>query len=95
MRIVTNVSPNAAFATSVRGVFELRNALIYNYHQTADSPEERQWTWNLQLGRTARRNERSALKDYFFQIHRGVNPYGQLRSQKDYWSAGVGWVFGF
>jgi hypothetical protein len=75
--------------------FELRNALIYNYHQTADAPEERQWTWNLQLGRTARRNDQTALKDYFFQIHRGVNPYGQLRSQKDYWSAGVGWVFGF
>jgi hypothetical protein len=24
-----------------------------------------------------------------------VNPYGQLRSQGDYWSAGFGWVFGF
>ena len=75
--------------------FELRNPVVYNYHQTADAPEERQWTWNLQLGRSARRNERTALKDYFFQIHRGVNPYGQLRSQKDYWSAGFGWNFGF
>jgi len=28
------------------------------------------------------------------QIYRGVNPYGQLRSQSDYWSIGVGWIFG-
>jgi hypothetical protein len=30
----------------------------------------------------------------FFQISRGVNPYGQLRSQRDFWSAGLGFVFG-
>lgn len=74
---------------------ELRNALVYNYHQTSADPERRQWTWNLQVGRTAEPNARTALKDYFFQVHRGVNPYGQLRSQADYWSAGFGWVFGF
>ena len=39
-------------------------------------------------------NERRPLKQYFFQVYRGVNPYGQLRSQKDYWSAGIGFVFG-
>jgi hypothetical protein len=75
--------------------FELRHALVYNYHQTPDFPERRQWTWNLQVGRTASPNERTALKSYFFQVHRGVNPYGQLRSQADYWSAGFGWIFGF
>jgi hypothetical protein len=75
--------------------FELRNALVYNYAQTAANPERRQWTWNLQIGRTAPPNSRTALKDYFFQVHRGVNPYGQLRSQADYWSAGFGWVFDF
>ena len=74
---------------------ELRNALVYNYHQTSANPERRQWTLNLQLGRTAEPNARTALKDYFFQVHRGVNPYGQLRSQADYWSVGFGWVFGF
>lgn len=74
---------------------ELRNALVYNYHQSAADPERRQWTWNMQVGRSAASNARTALKDYFFQVHRGVNPYGQLRSQADYWSAGFGWVFGF
>jgi hypothetical protein len=34
------------------------------------------------------------LKQHFVQVYRGVNPYGQLRSQKDYWSAGIGFVFG-
>ena len=74
--------------------FDLRNKLVYNYHQTADNPERRQWSWNLQIGRTLQRGDNKALKDYFFQIYRGVNPYGQLRSQADYWSMGFGWVFG-
>jgi len=34
------------------------------------------------------------LKQYFVQVYHGVNPYGQLRSQQDYWSVGLGWVFG-
>jgi len=74
--------------------FDLRDKLVYNYHQSAGNPERRQWSWNLQVGRTAPANSRSALKDYFVQIYRGVNPYGQLRSQADYWSVGFGWVFG-
>jgi hypothetical protein len=74
--------------------FDLRNRLIYNYHQMADTPERRQWSWNLHIGRTLQRNDNKALKDYFIQIYRGVNPYGQLRSQADYWSIGFGWIFG-
>ena len=74
--------------------FDLRDKLIYNYHQTPESPETRQWSFNLQIGRTAPANERQALKDYFIQFYRGVNPYGQLRSQKDWWSIGIGWTFG-
>ena len=74
--------------------FDVRNKLVYNYHQTADNPERRQWSWNLHIGRTLQRNDDKALKDYFVQIYRGVNPYGQLRSQSDYWSIGFGWIFG-
>ena len=73
---------------------DLRHKLIYNYDQTPDNPERRQWSWNLQVGRTAEANARKALKDYFIQIYRGVNPYGQLRSQESFWSIGVGWTFG-
>jgi hypothetical protein len=74
--------------------FDLRDKLVYNYHQTAGNPERRQWSWNLHIGRTLQRGDNKALKDYFLQIYRGVNPYGQLRSQPDYWSIGVGWIFG-
>jgi hypothetical protein len=73
---------------------DFRNKLIYNYHQTADTPERRQWSWNLHIGRTLQRNDNKALKDYFVEIYRGVNPYGQLRSQAGYWSIGFGWIFG-
>jgi hypothetical protein len=74
---------------------DLRHKLVYNYHQTPDNPERQQWSWTLQVGRTVPDNTSGApLKQYFFQLYRGVNPYGQLRSQSDYWSAGFGWVFG-
>jgi hypothetical protein len=74
--------------------FDLRDKLVYNYHQSAGNPERRQWSWNLHIGRTLERNDRKALEDYFVQFYRGVNPYGQLRSQADYWSFGFGWIFG-
>ena len=74
--------------------FDLRDKLIYNYHQTPESPERRQWSFSLQIGRAAVEGDRSALKEYFIQFYRGVNPYGQLRSQEDWWSVGLGWTFG-
>jgi len=75
--------------------FDVRDKLIYNYHQTPDSPEERQWSWNIQVGRAVPMGTTGTpLKQYFVQVYHGVNPYGQLRSQQDYWSVGLGWVFG-
>ncbi len=74
---------------------DVRNKLIYNYHQTPQNPEERQWSWNLQIGRAVPPGTTGTpLKQYFVQVYYGVNPYGQLRSQEGYWSAGFGWVFG-
>jgi hypothetical protein len=74
---------------------DARNKLIYNYHQTPQNPEQRQWSLNLQVGRAVPAGTSGTpLKQYFVQVYRGVNPYGQLRSQKDHWSVGVGWVFG-
>ena len=74
---------------------DVRPRLIYNYHQTPENPEERQWSFNLQVGRAVPEGATGTpLKQYFFQFYRGVNPYGQLRSQKDFWSAGFGFVFG-
>ena len=34
------------------------------------------------------------LRDYFVYFYRGVNPFGQLREQDDFWFAGIGWTFG-
>jgi hypothetical protein len=75
---------------------DTRNKLRYTYHATPANPEERQWSTNFQIGRTLPNDTRDApLQDYFFQVYYGVNPYGQLRSQSNYLSLGVGWVFGF
>ena len=74
---------------------EARHRLVYTYHQTANNPERRQWSWNLQVGRTVPPGTTGTpLKQYFVQVYHGVNPYGQLRSQRSWWSAGFGWIFG-
>jgi hypothetical protein len=74
---------------------DARLQTVYTYHQTAAAPEERQWSLNAQVGRAVPLDTKGfPLKQYFVQVYRGVNPYGQLRSQKDYWSAGIGFVFG-
>ena len=74
---------------------DARRQTVYTYHQTAENPEERQWSLNWQLGRAVPEGTKGIpMKQYFVQVYRGVNPYGQLRSQKDYWSAGIGFVFG-
>jgi hypothetical protein len=75
---------------------DTRNKLQYAYHATPAAPEARQWSTNLQIGRTLEEDTGdSPLQDYFVQFYYGVNPYGQLRSQRDHWSIGLGWVFGF
>jgi hypothetical protein len=74
---------------------DARYQTVYTYHQTPENPEERQWSLNWQVGRAVPEGTRGVpLKQYFVQFYYGVNPYGQLRSQKDYWSAGLGFVFG-
>lgn len=74
---------------------DVRHQLVYTYHQTPENPEQQQWSWNLQLGRAVPMGTTGTpLKQYFVQFSKGVNPYGQLRSQKDFWSVGIGWVFG-
>jgi hypothetical protein len=77
---------------------DTRNKLIYNYHQTPENPERRQWSHNLQVGLVQVADvggeDRSPLKQIFVQVYYGVNPYGQLRSQEDFFSWGIGWVFG-
>jgi hypothetical protein len=77
---------------------DTRYKLIYNYHQTPENPERRQWSHTLHVGLVQESGvggaDRSPLKQIFVQVYYGVNPYGQLRSQEDYFSWGIGWVFG-
>lgn len=74
---------------------DTRYQTVYTYHQTPTNPEQRQWSWNWQVGRAVPEGTKGTpLKQYFVQVYHGVNPYGQLRSQRDYWSAGFGFVFG-
>jgi Protein of unknown function (DUF1207) len=74
---------------------DIRNKLRYAYHRQPGEDEHRQWSTTIQIGRAVPEGTRGfPLRDYFVQFYWGVNPYGQLRTQDDYWSAGFGWTFG-
>ena len=77
---------------------DTRHKLAYQFHRNPGQAETKHWSTSIAVGRSvvegagARRSV--LLRDYFFHYYRGVNPYGQLRSQSDFWSVGVGWIFG-
>lgn len=75
---------------------DTRYKLQYAYHLPRGEEERRQWSTSFEVGRTLPEDAGgSPLRDYSVQVYYGVNPYGQLRSQRSYWSVGIGWVFGF
>ena len=72
---------------------DVRDKLVYAYHLPAGEKESKKLTWSIALGRTELEGSRKLLRQYFLHFYTGVNPYGQLRSQRDYWSIGLGWIF--
>jgi hypothetical protein len=74
---------------------DLRHKLAYKFHRAAGEEETKHWSYSLAIGRTVPEGTGNIpLKDYFFYVYKGVNPFGQLREQKDFWFAGIGWTFG-
>lgn len=74
---------------------DLRHKLRYGYHLAPGAAETKHWTASWAIGRSVPENTGGApLREYFFHVYWGVNPYGQLRSQRDFWSIGLGFVFG-
>ena len=74
---------------------DTRRKLVYAYHRAPHQSEERQWSWSIQIGRAVQAGTSGVpLREYFLQLYHGVNPHGQLRSQKDYTFVGLGWTFG-
>jgi hypothetical protein len=72
---------------------DLRFRLQYNYHQSPPGDDHRRPSLSLSIGRAVMAGNSTALKQYFFYVYRGVNPYGQLRVQNGYTAAGLGWIF--
>ena len=75
---------------------DLRHKLAYNFHRPAGEEESKHWSYSLAVGRAIpeQSNNRIPLRDYFFYWYKGVNPFGQLREQSDFWFAGIGWTWG-
>ena len=72
---------------------DFRNRLEYSFHHPPGSGEHRRPTWTIAFGRTGLVADRRFLRSYFGYFTYGVNPFGQLREQYPWWSAGIGWVF--
>lgn len=74
---------------------DARHKLVYQFHRAPGEEETKRWSYSFAFGRTVPEGTRDIpLKDYFGYVYWGVNPFGQLREQKDFWMAGVGWTFG-
>jgi hypothetical protein len=74
---------------------DARHKLVYNFHRPQGQDESKQWSYSLAVGRAVDEGTRGVpLRDYFGYFYWGVNPFGQLREQQDYWLVGVGWTFG-
>lgn len=74
---------------------DARHKLAYQFRRRPGEEESQHWSASVALGRTVPEGSVGIrLRDYFLHVYRGVNPYGQLRSQHDFWSVGLGWTFG-
>jgi hypothetical protein len=74
---------------------DARHKLVYAFERAAGEAEEKQWSLKFAVGFAAAEGTRGIpLKAVYLHYYRGVNPYGQLRAQKDFWTAGAGFIFG-
>jgi hypothetical protein len=74
---------------------DARHKLVYAFHRLPGESEEKQWSFKVAAGLAVPEGTRGIpLKQVYLHYYRGVNPYGQLRTQKDFWTVGVGWIFG-
>ena len=72
---------------------DVRHKLRYSFHQPTTGDERRHASWTLAVGHAARESDRPLFRSVFGYVSRGVNPFGQLRTQYPFWSAGIGWIF--
>jgi hypothetical protein len=69
----------------------LRN--VYNYDKVDQAqPEDRQPSFNVLVGARPAYPDWN-VPDIYLRGYYGVNPAGQFRSQRDYWLAGIGFLF--
>jgi hypothetical protein len=74
---------------------DARHKLVYAFERVPGETEEKQWSLKFAAGLVAPEGKDGVpLKAIYLHYYRGVNPYGQLRAQKDFWTVGIGWIFG-
>ena len=74
---------------------DARHKLVYAFHRGPGEDEQKQWSTKLAAGLAIPEGTVGIpLQQVYLHYYRGVNPYGQLRAQKNFWTIGVGWIFG-
>jgi hypothetical protein len=77
------------------GSVDARHKLVYAFDRAPGDTEDKQWSMKVAAGLAVPEGTRGApLKAVYLHYYWGVNPFGQLRTQKDFWTVGVGWIFG-
>ena len=71
---------------------DARRRIVLDYSKpTQDLEENTQWSFNVLAGlRSQPGNFRFSIKEFYGRMYYGVNPNGQLRSNKNYWLLGLG-----
>ena len=72
--------------------FDVTNRVVFNYDRPAGTPEDRQPSLNVIIGRQSpdyTYGDRDK-PDIFLRYYAGVNPHGQFRSQRYFHIIGLG-----
>ena len=71
--------------------YDGRLRTIYDYQKTsADQREGRQFSSSLVVGLRSMRWSKKGMPDFVARAYYGVNPHGQFRSQRDFWTLMLG-----
>jgi hypothetical protein len=74
---------------------DARDRIVYDFYKTSfDQKEQKQLSVNALAGiRSWTGAQRFSIKEVYLRYYHGVNPAGQLRSEKDYWLLAAGVTF--
>jgi hypothetical protein len=69
---------------------DVRGRTVFDYDRPPGTTERRGWSYSLAIGLRPLAHDRRGTPEPVFRMYYGVNPNGQLRTQRRYWLIGAG-----